>query len=346
MKKTIFMAKLLPVLIFATLYCHTSFSKDDSTDFRREDKIRIKEALRIFEELGDSVWKNRDSTPFAILLVTNDNEYLMNHSDPTEDFKPLGFDSAVGSEIYTRPRQVSSNFLATFPAVNGVSTIVVGIPENTNRSSLEWIITILHEHFHQMQSTHPDYYAGVEALDLAGEDKSGMWMLNYDFPYKDSAVSSQYKILVQSAKKTFLSIDSPDFEYNMKNHLSEREKFKALLNKKDYDYFSFQIWQEGMARYTEFDFAEILRLYYNPSDELTQLNDYVSLDSFYTSKLNKLLMKADSQELNDGERNCFYTLGALEGLILDKVNPDWKDDYFKEMFYVESYFKNNESQNR
>ncbi|MBK8552388.1 MAG: hypothetical protein IPL53_15500 [Ignavibacteria bacterium] len=215
MGKNIFIAKLLPVLIFVTLCVNTTLSKDDSTDFRREDKIRIKEALRIFEESGDSVWKDWDRAPFAIILVTNKNEYLMNHSDPTQDFKPIGFDSVIGSEIYTRPRRFSNNFLATFPAVNGISTIVVGLPENTSRTSLDWIITILHEHFHQLQGTHPDYYARVEALDLAGDDKSGMWMLNYNFPYKDSAVSSQYKLLVQSAKKTFLSIDSPDFESNL-----------------------------------------------------------------------------------------------------------------------------------
>ncbi|MBK8552387.1 MAG: hypothetical protein IPL53_15495 [Ignavibacteria bacterium] len=45
--------------------------------------------------------------------------------------------------------------------------------------------------------------------------------------------------------------------------------------------------------------------------------------------------------MHESERNCFYTLGALEGMILDKVNPGWKDDYFKEMFYVEKYFGTN-----
>ncbi len=328
------------IIIIFLFLSGNSFSKDDSTnsDFRVEDKLRIRVAFEISNDLGDSVWKNWNTSPFAILLVTNDNEYLMNLENPSEDFRPAGFDSVTGSNIYTRARQFSINFLATFPAVNGISTIVVGQPENTSRQSLDWIVTVLHEHFHQLQSSQPDYYSSVDSLELAGDDKSGMWMLNYNFPYKDRTVSDQYKILTLSAKKTFLSIDKQDFELNLNDYISEREKFKSLLNKKDYDYFSFQIWQEGIARYTEIKIAELMKIYYISSPELTALEDYIPLDSFYTKIVEKLLEKADTQNLNENKRDCFYTLGALEGLILDKANPGWRDNYFKEKFYIEKLF--------
>lgn len=333
-KKNIFL-----ITIVILLYSVNSFSKSDSSDFRFEDKVRIKEAVKIFSEYGNLIWDNWDTAPFAILLVTNDNEYLMFHSNPTEEFNIIGYDSTIESEIYRRPRQFSNNMLATFPAINGIPTVVVGLPENTSRPSMDWIITILHEHFHQFQSSRPDYYASIDLLDLSEGDNSGMWMLNYKFPYDNKTVSEQYDVLTQSAKKTVLSINESDFESNLNIYINEREKFKSLLNKKDYDYFSFQIWQEGLARYTEIKIADFIKDNYTPSDGVTKLDDYVSPDSFYVRIKDKLLKKADKQNLSDNERDCFYTLGAMEGMILDKSNPDWKDLYFKEKFYIEKYMK-------
>jgi len=331
--------KIILVFIFIFISINNSlYSQSELNVLRMEDKIRIAEAVKIFNEYGKSVWKDWDSAPFSVLLVTNENEYLMYNTNPSDDFTDTGFDSITGSNIYVRTRQFSNNFLATFPAVSGISTIVVGLPENTSRPGSEWIVTLLHEHFHQLQSAQPDYYSAVESLDLAGDDKSGMWMLSYKFPYDNKQISDQYKTLTQSAVKTFQSINDKDFEFNLSNYLSEREKFRSLLDKKDYDYFSFQIWQEGIARYTETEIAKALKDNYKPSDEYSQLNDYISFDSFYVKVINRLLSKADKQELSENQRNCFYTLGALEGMILDKVNPEWKDLYFKDKFYIERYY--------
>lgn len=332
--------KLLIAFIFILTISKHTFSKSDSSDFKDEDKYRIREAVKIFNEFGDKLWENWTSAPFAILLVTNENEYLIYHNNPSQDFKSIGYDTITGSEIYKRPRNFSNNMLATFPAVNSVSTIVIGLPENTSRPGTDWIITILHEHFHQFQSSQPDYYQTVESLDLAGDDKSGMWMLNYKFPYGDKIISDSYNLLTQLAKKTYLSSDNPEFEINLKEYLSERENFKSLLNKKDYDYFSFQLWQEGIARYTEIKIAEFLKNNnYNPSDQIAEMNDYIPPDSFYVRIVNKLLRKANTQSLSENERNCFYTLGALEGLILDVNNPVWKELYLKEKIYTLNYFK-------
>lgn len=330
-------------LIFFALFLATKniYSQTDTSDLRISDKIRIAEAVRMSEESGDNVWINFSKTPFALLLVTNENEYLFYHPSPSEDFISLGFDSITGCDIFTRERIFSNNMLATFPAVYGVSTIVVGQPENTSRSSLDWTITLLHEHFHQMQAAQPDYYDSVNSLDLSGGDETGMWMLNYDFPYDDQNVSEQYSKLTQYAKDVYLSEDSVTFSISLEKYLEEREKFKSQLNEKDYRYFSFQLWQEGIARYIEIKFAEILKNDFTFSQSFTGITDYVSPDSFYVNIIDKLLNRADAQSLSSDKRNCFYTLGALEGLILDKANPGWKDKYFTEKFFIENYYKKN-----
>lgn len=303
-----------------------------------EDRVRIAEAFNISETYGNSIWEGLDTIPFVVLLVTNDNEFLIRHPNPTDDFELLGYDSLLKSDVYIRDRQFSNNLLATFPAVNEVYTVVVGQPENTSRSSTAWVITLIHEHFHQLQSTKPDYYTSVEGLDLAGDDKTGMWMLNYPFPYEDKEISEQYKRLTETARKTLTADNEDSFNKNLLLFLEEREKFKNMLEEKDYRYFSFQIWQEGIARYTELLTAKILSEVYEPSHEFMELPDYVDFDTYYGQLYDKILMRLDSQSLSFDKRNCLYTLGAAEGLMLDRINPEWRDKYFDEKFYIEKYY--------
>lgn len=157
-------------------------------EIRKVDKVRIAEAEKIADRYGDEVWKDWSRVPFTLLLVTDKYEFLINHPNPSDDFKKMGYDSLLKSEVYFRDKTFNEHFLATFPAVNGVNTIVVGIPENTGRSGIAWIFTILHEHFHQFQYSNPDYYPAVDSLGLSGGDNTGMWMLNYNFPYDNKEV--------------------------------------------------------------------------------------------------------------------------------------------------------------
>ena len=127
-------------------------------ELRYADEIRIKEAMIISAQFGDKLFSGYDEVPLAIVLVTDSIEFLINHPNPSSDFKLSGQDSVLKTNIYYRKTQFNSHFLATFPAVNGLSCIVVGTPENTHKNSTEWIITLLHEHFHQYQNAYPDYF--------------------------------------------------------------------------------------------------------------------------------------------------------------------------------------------
>lgn len=120
---------------------------------RAEDRIRIAEAYRLADSVADTVWPGWGEVPFVILLVTEGHEYLLRHPYPPDDFVALGRDEISGEEILARPNsgRFSLGFEATFPAVQGVNTVVIGTPENTGKSSTRWVLTALHEHFHQFQ---------------------------------------------------------------------------------------------------------------------------------------------------------------------------------------------------
>jgi hypothetical protein len=329
MKKTVFVFLLLTFFIKA----------DTIPEIRYEDKVRIAEVYKIAEFYRDKIWENWDKAPFALLLVYDENEFLINHPSPSDDFNLTGFDSHLNSKVYYRHRVFNKQFLATFPAVNGLSTIVVGTPENTGKSSIDWIITILHEHFHQHQNSQPDYYSSVERLNLSEGDETGMWMLNYPFPYEDEKINAVY----DSAKKSLANIFKNKNESRFKDLYDKFRKRRYNLiesfNEKDYKYFSFQLWQEGIARYTEIKLMQfLLEDNYIFSKEVQKLADYKPLKDHYSNYYLNALDLLNGLSLSDSKRNCFYAFGAFEGLLLDNVNMDWKKNYFDNKFFIEKYY--------
>lgn len=309
----------------------------DIPKMRYEDKIRIREAISISEQEGEKNWKGLNEVPFVVLLVTDSVEYLINHPYPSDDFKLSEDDKILNAKILYRKRQFPDWYLATFPAVNGVNCIVVGTPEKTNKNSTDWVITLLHEHFHQYQFTSPNYYDEVNKLDLSGGDETGMWQLNYAFPYDDLRVIEQYNKYTSALLKAVSNVKKQNFNKDFKTYLKQRAKFKQLLKPADYRYFSFQIWQEGIARHTEYKFIQALDNYI-PSQEMTQLKDFVKFkdlkDKFYNSELKSITQS----KLETEKRVSFYAIGFAEGILLDKRNPKWQEKYLTNKFYIENYF--------
>jgi hypothetical protein len=112
----------LAITFMVLLYAHGALAQDKPS-VREIDRVRLAEAFRLGESLGDRVWKEWSKAPFAVLLVTPEHEFLIRHPRPSKDFTLVGYDSMLKSHVYFRKRQFGTNLLATFP-VGGVSTIV------------------------------------------------------------------------------------------------------------------------------------------------------------------------------------------------------------------------------
>lgn len=326
----------IKILFFFVLMVSYAFGQT-LPSLRTDDKVRIKEAVNISDKYGNRLFKGYSAVPFAIVLVTDSTEFLIYHPNPSQDFKLIAYDTLLRSDVYYRRTQFSPHFLATFPAVNGLSCIVVGTPENTGKNSTEWIITLLHEHFHQYQTSYPDYYQSVENLDLSGGDKTGMWMLNYPFPYDDPKIKTQLETYSKALSNVLLSQNKTAFKTALSNYYTERKKFKELLSEKDYRYFSFQIWQEGLARNTEYEFLKLLKNY-SPTKEVAQLDDYVPFSRLAETIYEKEIENLNTQKLDKNKRVSFYSIGFAEGLLLNKVNPNWRKRYLADKFYIEHYW--------
>ena len=304
------------------------------------DRTRLAEAFRLADAVGNKVWPDWDTAPFAVLLVTPDHEFLIRHAKPSEDFTPLGEDAVLKTKVWSRKRTFSPELLATFPAVGGVPTIVIGQAENTTaRTSTRWVITLLHEHFHQLQNSQPRYFAEVDSLGLARGDKTGMWMLNYDFPYSKREVKEQFATMAQSLADALAAMGKADFAGKRDAYLEARRKFYSLLSADDAKYLSFQVWQEGIARYTEYHVAKLAAAEYETSKEFAALKDYTSFEDEARRIRTGIEKELSSVQLDKAKRTGFYALGAGEGLLLDAWKPEWRKKYFDEKFTLEPHFK-------
>ncbi|MFC4874405.1 hypothetical protein [Negadavirga shengliensis] len=321
------------LFLLTLLICSSSFGQS-LPELRHADKIRIKEAMAISTEFGDKLFQGYSTVPFAIILVTDSTEFLINHPNPSSDFKLLGTDYILKTNIYYRKTQFSPHILATFPAVNGLSCSVVGTPENTNTNSTEWVIYLLHEHFHQYQMTDPEYFKSVDDLDLSGGDQTGKWMLNYPFPYDSLPVMEQYELYTKALYKAVTQGNKS----NLKKYFAERRKLRKILSDTDYRYLSFQIWQEGLAKYTEYNFLELLENY-SPSKEMVALPDFISFPEYKSKMYQNEIENLLQNKLDETKRVCFYSVGFAEGILLDKLSKSWREKYLIDKFYIEHYSK-------
>jgi hypothetical protein len=302
------------------------------------DCIRLAEAFRLAEAIGNRVWPDWDKAPFGVLLVTPDYEFLVNHPKPSDDFTPLGEDARLRRNVWRRKRQFNPKFLATFPAVGGIPTIVIGQAENTTaKASTHWVITLLHEHFHQLQYSHPRYQVDVHGLGLARGDQTGMWMLNYPFPYSEREVTEQFGLTCQTLADAMRSRSKPEFPDKLSAYVSARRKLNSLLKPDDHKYLAFQSWQEGIARYTEYRLAELAAADYKPTKDYRELPDFIPFDREATAILEGIEKELTSMRLERNKREIFYAFGAAEGLVLDRANPDWRRRYFEEKFAIDQY---------
>jgi hypothetical protein len=326
----------LVVLLLLTAPAVSAQTNPHLTDI---DRVRLAEAFRIGDTLGDRIWPGWHKAPFAVLLVTPEHEFLIRHPKPSADFTLINYDRLLKSKVYYRRRTQPQNLLATFPIAGGIPTIVIGQAENTTKkTSTPWVITMLHEHFHQLQYSQPTYYEEVNALGLSRGDQSGMWMLNYPFPYDWLEMKEHFSLLSKLLTEALQATTNSDFSTKLSRYLKQRQELKKTLSPDDYRYFSFQMWQEGIARYTEYRIAELAARSYPPSTAFRRLKDYRPFAEIAQETRRGILNELATVKLEDSKRVVFYALGAGEGLLLDRVNPRWRQRYLFEKFYLDKYF--------
>ena len=295
-----------------------------------DDLVRIAEAFRLADVVQTSAWPGWDTTPFPVLLVSGDREFLIASRNVPAGFTPIGRSMLLQADIWSRPRQFDPGLLATFPAFGPPPVVVIGRAEVTGKRSVAWVLTLLHEHFHQYQMSEPGYYAEVEQLGLSGGDQTGMWMLNYPFPYESPKVAGAFASASRELGRLLVKSSRPDRRRFWQRYTG----FLDILSEQDRRYLSFQVWQEGVARYVELRIAELAAQTYKPSLEFRQLPDVAPFANAADSMRASILSELAAPDLAKQKRVGFYAFGAGLALLLDQDGSAWKGRYMREKFLL------------
>jgi hypothetical protein len=286
------------------------------------------------DDVQERAWPGWSRAPSSLVLVDRKFEYLLRSAEPPQSFVDSENDPRLGGRVLARRRTFSTSFLATFAVSGPTPTIVVGTAEGAGKRSTAWVLAVAHEHFHQLQYSDPGYWSESEALGLAGGDRTGMWMLNYPFPYESTSaafasLSRELARLVGGPKP------APP---------GEREAFWRRyaelcrgLKPEDYRYLSFQLWQEGIARYVETRVAEIASREHRVSAAFAALPDYQPFGAAAAALHEETLDELRTQVMARDGRTVVYAFGAGLGLLLDQEGLDWRSRYLAEKFYLERY---------
>ena len=297
------------------------------------DEVRVQEFYRLAGQIQNRIWPEWSNTPAPIILVTKDAEYIFHHPSPPKEFV------AVEGGQHARPRQFPVGLLATFPAFGPPSVIVVGEPANTqSKTSTPWLFTLMHEHFHQLQDAQPGALDLDEKLGLNHGDKTGMWMLDFPFPYKEPSVIASFTALRDQLLAVVQESDATEFKKKARAYAQARKKFFAQLKEDDGKYLEFQLWKEGIARYIEVHSAEA-GAQYEPTSAYKALPDYQAFSEYAKQARNKTLAECKDADLAKWQRTVVYSFGATEGFLLDRISPQWTKEYFKQPFTLAPEFE-------
>jgi len=296
------------------------------------DAIRVREFYRLAEQIQDRLWPGWSKVPAPLLLITPEAEFLTKYAAPPKEF------NRVVDGWYARPRVLPVGLQATAPFFGPPAAMAVGEPQNTeSKTSTPWLITLMHEHFHQFQWAQPGYQKAVDGLGLSRGDTTGMWMLNYPFPYDKPEVAQGFARLRDLLLAAVNEADDKKFAGLARNYARERRKFMDQLSPDDHKYFAFQLWQEGVARYMRIKAAEAATDF-QPGPEYVALPDYESFSSYARKARSDTLDELRRADLATWKRTVVYSFGGTEGLLLDRMSPAWKNRYFQGGLSNDGYF--------
>lgn len=269
----------------------------------------VVEAFQLFDRVGESVWPGWGSAPTQLLLV----------ADTVERFYRT---PGNGMVTWSRKRVFNPRFQATFPAVGGVPTIVIGTPAGTGTPADRWVLVALHEHFHQLQYSRPDYYSRLTALGLARGDTTGMWALNFPFPYDSAAVQGAVRRWAAAMQEALRATGrSADAAYAEAREL--KRALDAMLAPDDRKYLDFQLWQEGVPRWIELATARAGH------------GAGLVADSTLAWQESRVVDDLGRIDLGAQRREVVYALGAAMAELMERRGKTWKARYFERMFVLE-----------
>lgn len=189
---------------------------------------------------------------------------------------------------------------------------------------------------------HDDRVLLAEAFRLAEHLQDSVWAPWSDAPFGVLLVTPEHEFLVRHPDP------SDDFAlagYDASlDSIYVRELLRDVLAPDDYRYFSFQVWQEGVARYIEYKTAQWASQTYVPTDAFKSLRHYKPFAVAASDLKDRIMRRLATMSLGEDKRVTFYPIGAGEALLLDRTAPAWQRRYWADKFFLERHFTGDRNQ--
>jgi hypothetical protein len=333
--KSTFVTLMFIVFFTITASANNSFSRADKSNndtevkkhiaagLTKQDAALIREAFNLQSVLGNFVWPDWKSSKAPFLYKTHETDYLINHPNPPEDFKPF-YDKTWGGQIMVRANKDTLDYQAAYP-ISNITTVVITEPSQDYDPYL-WVLKAVHELFHVYQGSDRIVNPFVGAY----KDKHE---LSFPFDYSNNYILAECRI---EAELLFNLVTKKELTEG--DSTVSRRVFKSMLkifngtfsDSLQFKYKQWMEWNEGVAKYTEQKMAELAQnpSNYKPSKEFSDLFPNSSFSKLWNSIYAGQIFPIRFIGEGVTGRMMFYYSGMAKALVLDRIHPDWRTHYF------------------
>lgn len=325
-------------LLCLTLFCGALRAQAARTDdLSAEDTAVIREMYHLWASTADDIWISAGEIRAPLVYVKERAEYAVGFPVAVRGFTPLPYSADLNLTVQVRPRTFPVHISASFP-IEGAVAVVIASPALLNKSPEEWVIVAQHEMFHVFQSARGSQ-AKIAALEIGSPEQAGSWQLNFPFAYTDEDVMRLIHLQGNSLWLAATGQDRAETLYDVGTAIDAVNVYRRLLdqlNPKSYRYSEFQEWNEGVAKYTEYRFAErATQPNYKPELRFRSLHGFKGYAELWKSTYANVPHLVKNAGRAAQNRDAFYHLGLGKSLALDNVSRDWKKKYFTKDLWLD-----------
>ena len=319
------------------------------------DLTRIEETWNVLDQYANEIWPGWTGyadVPFLIDYPDGER-MLVGHPNPPEGFKALKDRQIRGKNIYvdsrneiplalhppllggggpipfgsvngTPVRTIHIQLASTEPdsALHGDSAVIDSGYRRTQTASENQILIYAHELYHCYQYT-------------VYENGYGNLQFNTDENYATYA-----EIEGRALERAYKETDPVRTKEYLKDFIVARDLKRRSMDSTEQLQESGEELMEGMATYVEMKILDLVKL--NSTSTARSSGDpyffgFADADSFLQEKLRK---HEYSFAHTMDSRGKSYTFGALQGLLLDRIMPGWKTNFYRDAIMLDRLVAN------
>lgn len=284
-------------------------------------RVMIRDTREIVRRSGDEIWPDYSDITLPVQLVEPTREVLF-CGQRAAGFKAVDVDRVSGCGLQVRKRELPID-VAAASDLDNQQVIQIGLPSALGMSRSEWIVTLLHETFHQYQASLRGYNEAVSTVAQSLGQRGTDWILNYQFPYTDPTVVDAFADMNHCALVFLANRDPKHVARLVADYVRARHRAREAAGETAWQYYEFQVGQEGVARWTELKMARIA------GHRDSRIAEVVA-DRW--AGLSTSLRAISEQGINIWKRGSFYVFGAVEAEMLDQITPAWRHIYVRRPF--------------